>query len=254
MKKLLSISLLSILVSANAQDLAQAKPFSGSGAGASFAATDPFLEGLLALKSERNKEAINAFTRALVAKPDNQKAWYYRGVCNAATGDEVAALHDLERAIELDPHDSNALIRRAEVNANAQHFNEATNDLNAVLLDHPNGPIAQHALMSLGRISVQREEYPSAVKAYDRLIAIAPDDARAWYDRGIARAHIDDHIGAYADLSHAIALDQRLEKAYSARAIESVHLDRKGDACPDLMKAKELGDDSVDDLRAIYCE
>ena len=254
MKRLLPVLCALAITSTNAQDLAQAKAFSGSGAGASFSTADPFKEGLLALKSDRNKDAIEAFTRVLADQPDNQKAWYYRGVCHASIGDQVGALHDLDRAIELDPHDANALIRRAEVNGQFEHFDAASKDLNAVLAAHPTGPVAQHALLSLGQIGVQRNDYKAALDAYDHLISIAPDDARAWYDRGIARAHTNDHQGAYADLSHAIVLDERMETAYTARAIELIHMDRKREACPDLKKAKQLGDDSVDELRAIYCE
>lgn len=213
-----------------------------------------FQEGILALKAERPKEAIGFLTRELAANPQNGKAWYYRGVCHLGLDEMAEALEDLDRALELLPNDANALLRRSEVHLARGSYAKAMADLDAVLSVHPTGPIAEHALMSMGEAHMRQGDHAAAIAVYDRFTVIAPDDARSWFNRGIAYAHSNEHMLAFSDLSKAIALDGWMYKAYAARAIELVHLDRKGEACSDLVKASELGDDSVDDLRAIYCE
>jgi tetratricopeptide (TPR) repeat protein len=123
-----------------------------------------------------------------------------------------------------------------------------------VLQLHPDGPIAEHALFSFGQASMILGEYEKANGAYERLVAMVPNDARARCDRGIARAHLGHHDDAIADLSTAISMDPTLQRAYAARAVELITLDRKSEACPDLQKAKELGDTTVDEMLLVYCQ
>ena len=213
-----------------------------------------FQAGILALKSERPQEGIAFLTRELAEHPQNAKAWYYRGVCHANTGDAPTALSDFDRALELMPGDANALLRRSELNTANKAYAAAVADLEAVLRKHQAGPIAEHALMGIGEVRMRQGDHLAAIAVYDRLVAIAPSDARSWFNRGIAYGQNKAHQQAYDDLSRAIKLDGWMHKAFTSRAIELVHLDRKQEACGDLAKAKELGDDSVDELRAIYCE
>lgn len=210
--------------------------------------------GILALKGERPMEAIDHFTRELAAHPQNGKAWYYRGVCHLGQGDALAAVADLDRALELMPADPNALLRRSEAHVGLGADEAAEADLGTILSAHSTGPIAEHALMSLGELQMRRGDHQQAVSTYDRFVRIAPQDARSWFNRGIAHAHHGAHQLACNDLSKAIVLDGWMYKAYAARAIELVHLGRKPEACADLIKAQELGDEGVADLRAIYCD
>lgn len=215
---------------------------------------DSFKDGLLALQQERHSSAISAFTQAVAARPDHARAWYYRGLSRDAMGDHVGAMHDLDRALALDPTDANVLLRRADVYLNAGRPREARADLEALLKLHPSGPIAQHALFSLGHAGVALNEFDQAFSAYDRLLTLTPDDPKALCDRGIARAHLGQHAAAIADLDRAIELDPTLEKAYTTRAVELIALDRKAEACPDLKKALDLGDTTVEEMLVIYCE
>jgi tetratricopeptide (TPR) repeat protein len=212
-----------------------------------------FQDGLLALQQDRHQQAIDAFTLTVAAEPNHARAWYYRGLSREQLGDHVGAMHDLDRALVLDPSDANVLLRRADVYLAAGHPQEARADLHALLQRHPTGHIAVHALFSLGRCGVALGEYDAAFEAYDRSVSLAPHDARTWCDRGIARAHLGDHIAAIADLGHAIEMDPTLDKAYVSRAVELILLDRASEACADLQKAKALGDLTVDEMLAIYC-
>ena len=119
---------------------------------------------------------------------------------------------------------------------------------------HREGPVAEHALMALGGIHMRLGEFHAAITVYDRFVILAPNDARSWFDRGMAHAHTGSHQRAHDDFSKAIELDGWMFRAYAARAIEKVHLHRKDEACADLLKARELGDTDVEDLVAIYCE
>ena len=212
-----------------------------------------FQQGLLALQSDDARQAIDHFTNAVADQPKHAKAWYYRGVSRDVIGDHTGAVHDLDRALLLDPNNANALLRRAEVHLRARKFKLASADIETLLSTHPSGPIAEHALFTKGEIGIASGDHMTAKLAYDRLITLAPHDAHAWYDRGIALSHLGQHVAAVADLSQAIELMPTLEKAYGSRAVELIYLERTEEACLDLAKARELGDVTVDELLMIYC-
>ena len=63
-----------------------------------------------------------------------------------------------------------------------------------------------------------------------------------YYNRGIAKKNIGDHLGAISDYSKAIEIDQNYTSAYINRGnIKEELRDLKG-ACSDWIKASNLGD------------
>jgi len=213
-----------------------------------------YSQGVRQLKGEDHANAINSFGELLALRPEHAKAWYYRGLCRQATGDLNGAVHDLERCIALQPGDANAQLRLYDVYASQGRSTEAIDGLMKLLMRYPEGAIAQHAMFSLGNVHVLQNDHASALAVYERLVGQAPEDARAWFDRGVAKSHLNDLDGAIADMSKALELDPSLADAYATRALALIHAERKSEACPDLHKANELGDPSVAELIAIYCE
>ena len=250
MKVTTTVVLLALCQIGMAQDLANA----AGGTTPNEENMSPFQAGILALKAEHFPEAIEALSRETALRPLNAKAWYYKGVARIESGDNAAALKDLDRAIELSPKDGNALLRRASIHEKNHELKLAKDDLDNVLRCYQAGPIAIHALMELGRLQLSMDDATSAIATYDRLVMVAPNDARAWYDRGMAYTRTNDHQHALDDLAKAISIDGWMDRAFTAHAIELIHLGRKAEACPDLAKAKELGDESVAELISIYCE
>ena len=110
------------------------------------------------------------FTNAVADQPKHAKAWYYRGVSRDAIGDHTGAVHDLDRALLLDPNNANALLRRAEVHLRARKFKLASADIETLLSTHPSGPIAEHALFTKG------ENRHCLRRPHDRQARVRPPD------------------------------------------------------------------------------
>ena len=62
-------------------------------------------------------------------------------------------------------------------------------------------------LIASGRALSDAGDYDAAIADYDRAIAINPDDAAAYYNRGLAKAGKGDYDAAIADCERAGALD-----------------------------------------------
>lgn len=215
---------------------------------------DPFRNGLAALRAARFEDAYTLFTEAVKVQPENAKAWYYRGVTLQNMGDAEAALQDVDRSLALDNADPNVHLTKAEILIVSAYYQEARQELEELLRRHASDPIAVHALFSLGVACSMQDDDAAALKAYDRLIAMAPTDARAWCDRGITRSRMGDHAGAIADLSEAIRLDPQQVNAYAARSYAHAAAGDRGQACGDALRAKALGDADMGPQILSYCD
>ncbi len=215
---------------------------------------DAMLAGLTALKKNDNKAAGAAFDRAVVDDPTNGKTWYYRAMNRMVIGDNDGALQDLDHLINMEPNDAHAMLRRAEVYRIKGDDRSANADLYRVLGIHINGPAAEHALFELGRIAMETKDLPNALAHYDRLVTIAPYNAMAWCDRGIARNVIHDDDKAIADLEKAIELDPTLDQAYVNLAIVLFRQDRIQEGCHALRQAHDLGDRTIEELMTVHCD
>ena len=212
------------------------------------------LAGMTALRKADHSTAERAFSNAVVAEPDNAKAWYYRAVSRMDAGDAQGALLDLDHALQLNPSDEHALLRRAEVFRDLGLKGRATSDLLRVLELRANGPVAEHALLCLGQLQVEQDDRVSAKRTYDRLVEIAPYNAHGWCNRGIVEAGLQMDEPALADLEKALELDPALDQAHVDMAIVLFRMDRRQEACHALQQARDLGDLSTEEMLLIYCD
>lgn len=216
-------------------------------------AADPFVDGLAAVRHQEHRAAVDIFTGVIAQRPEHARAWYYRGLSREALGDRTGALHDLDRALLLEPGDLNIRLRRAEAYVQAERFEQAEADLRVIIEAAPDHAIGLHARYTWGQVLVARGEREAALVHYDELVRLAPTDAKAWCNRGLVRNNLGEHEAAVADLAHALSLDPTLVKAYGGRAQALIALGRDEEACMDIIKARELGDASLDELLIIHC-
>ena len=113
---------------------------------------------------------------------------------------------------------------------------------------------AQFRAGLLKHIAMEEKDLPSALMHYERLVRIAPHNALAWCDRGIARNQLHDDDGAIADLEKAIELDPTLDQAYVHLAVVLFRQDRKQEGCYALHQAHDLGDRTVEELMLVHCD
>jgi tetratricopeptide (TPR) repeat protein len=114
------------------------------------------LQGIVHLVNQRSGPAIANFTEALRIDPQNEDAYYYRGLAychrflphlsaSAATDpspDQQRALGDLTEAIRLDPDAVRHYLARAEVYRSMGWTEQADSDNETVLVKDPNNLIA----------------------------------------------------------------------------------------------------------------
>ena len=192
-------------------------------------------------------------------------------VCHQAPLDEKASNKYLamvdnisDRLISMDAgkEKTNMLFRRAVANTMTQNFGDAIDDLTAFIEIDNTSALAywQRAAAqmkenefkaSMGGGSVVSKGTPvgnltllqtvNVVADLDKAIALSPQNAYLYYNRGNVYAGRGDWYLAIADYDRAIAIDPALTEAYYNRGIAEIKIEKIQEAVVDLGKAGEGG-------------
>jgi tetratricopeptide (TPR) repeat protein len=127
------------------------------------------LAGYEHAKQKRWDAAIERYTWAHQLAPGETDALYWRGRAHLERKETAAALADFEEAVKLDPH----------------HV---------------------ESIRNIDYILASRGDWPTIIGHWDRLIALEPDNAEAYLERGGAYHHKGDAAEALADARKACDL------------------------------------------------
>jgi len=229
---------------------------------------EDFDKGVKLLQSESYKKAAETFSEVLKKATDDRLkkfCYIYRAFSYNGLGEYKNAISDFDKAIELDPTDLASYTDRGKSKAYLKDLDGAKTDFEFILTKDSLGDQGQAALYYLGKLSYQQGQYEQSIKYYNKLIILTPKDAELYFNRGAAKDMLMDSEGSIKDYSKAIDLKPDYMEAYANRGVAKINLLRKGgniqltkeqtsDACSDLKKAKQMGDNSVDDMIYIHCD
>lgn len=88
-------------------------------------------------KAGEHQKALDDFDTAISRNPDNQDAFYNRGVANNALGNSYAAISDYDQALRMKPEDHDARNNRAWVSCRVGLTQDAMNDWDKILPGDP---------------------------------------------------------------------------------------------------------------------
>jgi len=130
--------------------------------------------------------------------------------------------------------------------------------LNRELIKYPDNPVL---LTSSAELKMKEGEFTSAIMMLDKAIILDSVNWRAYFFRGQSRLKLDDLNGAVKDFDRALRLNDRITRAYHERALATISIlqttknnDLIKKICNDLSMAQQLGDSSLSNLNAKYCE
>jgi tetratricopeptide (TPR) repeat protein len=207
-----------------------------------------YLLGIVALRTQRIKTAVECFGKAIALRPDHAESYNNRGAALASMGFFEAALPDYDMAIALKPDHAGAHNNRGAALATMNRPADALASYDCALALRPDSaelytnraaalaalrrPDA--ALASCDRAIALRSDYApahynrgnalrdlgrsrDAVSAYDQAIVLRPDFAEAFNNRGAALAGLGRLTEALASNDQAIALRPTSPEAHNNR-------------------------------------
>jgi len=149
--------------------------------------TEPEIQSALArveqsLGEERPMDAIPDLQAILAAVPNHPGALCGIGRVSIQLGDNNAALHALNLALDQVPEMLEARNARGVAYQNLDRLTEAEADFQFVCDRLPDNP---GALLNMGGLLAARGEFPAAEQYFERILSIAPDNPTAGYNLGL---------------------------------------------------------------------
>ena len=227
-----------------------------------------FNEGVKQLKAKNCVEAEGSFTTAIEkgkTREGVKMSYIYKGFSLNGQSKYDEAIICFDRAIEIDSLDAASFIDRALAYSHKRDYESAIRDYKHVLVLDSIGEQGQAAYYCLGKIKMLMNQNEEAIPYFDKLVQLAPADAEAYFLRGTAKSNIMEADGAIADFNKAIDFRPDYMEAYANRGVQKINkppVEKKignsieciVDPCSDLLRAKELGDTSIDDMLFLYCK
>lgn len=173
----------------------------------------------------------------------------FLGMIRARQGDPASAAAHLHQAHKARPMDVTIACNLISVLLEAGDMAGALAVATAELaFSDPTLRVARYR----GFAAQSLERFEDAAKAYEYVIARAPDDFESWNNLGNARAGLEDHAGAVAALERALALDPAAAPTHLNLASALKNADRWDEAEQVLQKAAENFPDDARPLHELY--
>jgi tetratricopeptide (TPR) repeat protein len=128
-------------------------------------------EGLIG--TGKHKEAIDLATKAIDANPHNSEAYNYRGVAQYMLLNIDEAFDDLNNAIKLDDENHKAYSDRATIYTNKQEYDLAIKDLGTATEIAPENNYYKNCL---ARLHLIKKEYTSSLEFSNNVLNKVPLD------------------------------------------------------------------------------
>ncbi len=231
----------------------------------------------IGINKQKNNDfngAIFDFTKAIKIDPENDLAYYYRGLSKFYLQDYNGAINDCNEAIKINPKDGNVynvlgLSEQASGNTKEamQNFNKAIknapdsywgyfnrgllydnmNDYKNSLKDYTKSIELNiehvESYQNRGIIYFNRGEYQNAITDFSQAIYMDPGNLDLYINRGAARGKIKDYANAVKDYEEAIKLDETNHTVYYNLGVSYSNINNMDRACWAWNKALALGND-----------
>jgi len=163
-----------------------------------------FEKGLADLKAKDYPAAVDKFTMAIEAVPNDFEALNNRGFARIYTGDYEGAIEDCTRSIDINPGSAKAYNNRGFARLFTGAYDDAITDFNKALSINPR---YVDAYSNRCLAWTRKEDYTRAIADATEALHLNPRSAKALYNRGYARDRQGDPGGAMGDYIQALEVN-----------------------------------------------
>lgn len=180
-----------------------------------------FAEGRKTQRIALHDTAIDFFNQAIEVDETIPALYDARALSYEATGNDTAALADFNQALMLDAAYLPAYVNRANLFMKQKQYQEAIGDYDRFLAKNTDEQENWQILHSRAIASAKLERYKKAIDDYSRVIALAPQHAVTYFNRGVSYAKSKQNKKAISDLQTFLRLvhDQADPLVLQARAV-----------------------------------
>jgi arylsulfatase A-like enzyme/Tfp pilus assembly protein PilF len=207
------------------------------------------IEQMLAAANEawragRADEAAGLYKSIIAKRPDTEDAYRKLALVYWRAGRPQLAIDTLETALRNGVTQSEVRVKLGQYLAETGQAGKAIALLEKDAGDDPD------ALIALGNAFVVAGRPADAVRTFNHLLGLDPNNALAHQNLGTAQLQGKDYRASEASLRRAVQLDPSLAGAYTALGVLLANTGRKAEAIDAWKRAAALGDqNAIDNLR-----
>ena len=150
---------------------------------------------------------------------------------------------------EADPY----FYERAELRAQAGKYREAVLDYNT-FFDAVSGDVTALFYFQREQAEMQCRMYQQALNDINKAVEMAPEDVDFWVEKGSVHLRVNQLDEAVEVFKKALTMNDKYAAAYRMLGYCQALQKNNKEACANFAKAKELGDEVVDQLIEKYCK
>lgn len=125
----------------------------------------------IAVAQEKYKDAINDFEKLGKIKPFSKKDEEFMAFLYSKTGDTEKPLEIIKKMLQKSPDDKDLLTLALQYSMAGKNWDKALDYTNKLLLKDPDSPAL---LKNQGDLYSAKQDFPNAIKAYEKLVALQP--------------------------------------------------------------------------------
>lgn len=198
------------------------------------------------------KRSHQEMKRAIESNPDCSYFYYFDGTSYLQEGDNLSALSNFNKCLQLDPYNSYALVNRANAKENLKDFAGSVYDTNEALKVNPNN---FYAHLNQGCDHYTYSNYVEAINSYNAALKVDPTNRLALNMRAKCFEAINEKNNALADYCLVSNFYPDDYSAYLKRGILLADMQQFHDAVQALENASVLcpkDEEHKKDLMEIY--
>ena len=142
---------------------------------------------------------------------------------------------------------------RAELRAQAGKYREAVLDYNT-FFDAVSGDVTAFFYFQREQAEMQCRMYQQALNDINKAVEMAPEDVDFWVEKGSVHLRVNQLDEAVEVFKKALTMNDKYAAAYRMLGYCQTLQNNNKEACANFAKAKELGDEVVDQLIEKYCK
>jgi len=180
-------------------------------------------QGNLLVASSAYEEAISSFDNALKIKPDDQDAWFIRGIALSSLGKNEEAISSYNNALKFKPDKDEAWNNRGSALGNLGRNEEAIASFDNALKFKPD---LHKAWNNRGSALFNLRRFEEAISSFDNALKFKPDYPEAWYNRGTALFNLRRFEEAISSFDNALKFKPDYPDAWDNRGYALFNLGR----------------------------